>query len=146
MPHLVEKIKCFPLKVKSFRNAETHRKLRGGVSSTLPCPTVGVWICVYVRGLSRICAHNINIIEKKVKYIMSSANKEREKKKIFLFGHFILFCEFRKYQEKFFESVRLRALHIVLDYSKLKPYRPDTVFLFKVLIRFSRKVPEDLLS
>ena len=76
---------------------------------------------------------------------MSSANKEREKKILF-FGHFILFCEFRKYQEKLFESVRLRALHIVLDHSNLKPSQPDTVFLFKVLIRFSRKVPEDLVS
>ena len=36
-----------------------------------------VWICMYVRGLSHICAHNF--IGKNVKYIASSANKEREK-------------------------------------------------------------------
>ena len=70
-----------------------------GFIHPVPCPTVGIWICVYVRGLSHICAHNI--IEKSVKYIMSSANKWREK--ILLFGHFISFCEFRKCQEKFFE-------------------------------------------
>ena len=47
---------------------------------------------------SHLCAQ---YYRKSVKYIMSSANKWREK--ILLFGHFILFCEFRKCQEKFFE-------------------------------------------
>ena len=47
--HLVEKIRGFPLKAKSFRNTATYQKLRGGVPSNLsPCTTVGVWICVYV--------------------------------------------------------------------------------------------------
>ena len=52
--HLVKKFKGFPLKVKSFRNTATYQKLRGGVLSTTPsppCTMVGVWICVYVRGL-----------------------------------------------------------------------------------------------
>ena len=55
----IKKIKSFPLKVKSFRNSGTYQKLRRGVSSTThlppppltPCTKVGVWICVYVRGL-----------------------------------------------------------------------------------------------
>ena len=33
-PHLVNMIKGFPLKVKSFQNTETYQKLWGGVSST----------------------------------------------------------------------------------------------------------------
>ena len=50
-------MKGFPLKVKSFRNTATYQKLRGGVPSTPPlppCTTVGVWIYVYVRGLSKV--------------------------------------------------------------------------------------------
>ena len=42
--HLLEKIKGFPLRVKSFRNAATHQKLYGvgeGLS-TPSCTTVGV--------------------------------------------------------------------------------------------------------
>ena len=31
IPHLVKKIKGFPLKVKSFRNTAIYQKLRGGV-------------------------------------------------------------------------------------------------------------------
>ena len=43
IPHLVKKIKGFPLTVKSFRNTATYQKLRGGVPSTpRPCTTVGV--------------------------------------------------------------------------------------------------------
>ena len=37
-PHLVKKMKGFPLKVKSFRNTATYQKLRGGVPSTPPPP------------------------------------------------------------------------------------------------------------
>ena len=33
-PHLVNMIKGFPLKVKSFQNTETYQKIWGGVSST----------------------------------------------------------------------------------------------------------------
>ena len=51
VPHIVKKIKGFPLKVKSFRNTATYQKLQGGVTSTPPCTRVGVWIWVYVRGL-----------------------------------------------------------------------------------------------
>ena len=54
IPHLVKKIKSFPLKVKSFQNTATYQKFRGGAPSNPPpplCTTVGVWICVYVRGL-----------------------------------------------------------------------------------------------
>ena len=55
-PHLVKKIKVFPPKVKSFQNIATYqKKLRGEVPSTPlppPCNTVGLWICVYVRGLN----------------------------------------------------------------------------------------------
>ena len=40
MPHLVEKIKGFPLKAKSFRNNATHQKLWGGVPSI---PLVPQW-------------------------------------------------------------------------------------------------------
>ena len=50
IPHLVKKIKGFPIKVKSFQNTATYQKLRGGVPST-PCTAVGVSICVYIRGL-----------------------------------------------------------------------------------------------
>ena len=57
IPHLVKKIEGFPLKLKSFQKTATYQKLRGGVSFThLPpftCTTVGVWICMYVRGLSK---------------------------------------------------------------------------------------------
>ena len=35
IPHLVKKIKGFPLKVKSFRNTTTYQKLRGGVPTTV---------------------------------------------------------------------------------------------------------------
>ena len=54
IPLLVKKIKGLPLKVKSFRNTATYQKLWGGVPSTPPppCTTVGVWICLYVRGLN----------------------------------------------------------------------------------------------
>ena len=50
-------MKGFPLKVKSFQNTATYRKLREGVPSTPPpppphCTTVGVWIC-----LSRLKTH-----------------------------------------------------------------------------------------
>ena len=49
-----------PLKVKLFQDTQTYEKwkLREGVPSTppppsftVPCTTVGVWICVYVQGL-----------------------------------------------------------------------------------------------
>ena len=51
IPHLVEKIKGFPLKAKSFRNTATCQKRWGGVLSTRsPRTTLGVWLCVYVRG------------------------------------------------------------------------------------------------
>ena len=41
VPHLVKKIKDFPLKAKSFQNTATYQKLRGGVPSTpLPCTAV----------------------------------------------------------------------------------------------------------
>ena len=52
IPHLVEKIKGFPLKEKSFRNTATCQKRWGGVLSTSPPlrTTVGVWLCVYVWG------------------------------------------------------------------------------------------------
>ena len=55
IPHLVKKIKSFPVKAKSFRNTATYQKLWGGVPSTpspLSCTMVGLWFCVYVRGLS----------------------------------------------------------------------------------------------
>ena len=43
-PHLVKKVKGFPLKVKSFRNTATYKKLRGGVtSSPPPSPLVPRW-------------------------------------------------------------------------------------------------------
>ena len=51
---LVKKIKGFPPKVKSFRNTATYKKFRrrGSIHPPLPpCTTVGVWICLYVRGL-----------------------------------------------------------------------------------------------
>ena len=34
IPHLVKKIKGFPLKAKAFQNTATYQKLRGGVTST----------------------------------------------------------------------------------------------------------------
>ena len=55
-PHLVEKIKGFPLKAKSFRNTATNQKLQGGVPSTPPPLSLchgGGMNCVYVRGLRR---------------------------------------------------------------------------------------------
>ena len=62
---------------------------------------------------------------------MSSANKEREK--TVLFGHFILLCEFEKRAREIF-WVAWAVSFTFIDYSKLKPSRPDTVFLFKMLI------------
>ena len=38
IPHLVKKIKDFPLKVKSSRNTATYQKIRRGVPSTRPPP------------------------------------------------------------------------------------------------------------
>ena len=54
IPHFLAKIKGFPLKAKSFRNAATYQKLWGGRGSiNYHNPrTVRVCICVYVRGLS----------------------------------------------------------------------------------------------
>ena len=55
IPHLVKKIKGFPVNAKSFRNNATYQKLWGGVPSTPPppsCTIVGLWFYVYVRGLS----------------------------------------------------------------------------------------------
>ena len=50
IPHLVEKIKGFPLNEKSFRNTATYQKPGGGVPSTPPCTTVGaVTLCVRPR-------------------------------------------------------------------------------------------------
>ena len=50
IPPLVEKIEGFPLKAKS-----TYQKHRGEEfhqpPPPLPCTTVGVWLCVCVRGL-----------------------------------------------------------------------------------------------
>ena len=36
IPHLVKKIKGFPLNVKEFQNTATYQNLRGGVPSTPP--------------------------------------------------------------------------------------------------------------
>ena len=53
MPHLVEEMKGFPLKTKSFRNTVTSQKLKGG-SINPPPPlvprftTVGVWLSVFM--------------------------------------------------------------------------------------------------
>ena len=41
IPHLVEKIKGFSLKEKSFRNIATCQKLKGGGGGSIPCTTVG---------------------------------------------------------------------------------------------------------
>ena len=38
IPHLVKKIKSFPLKVKSFQNTATYQKFRGGAPSNAPPP------------------------------------------------------------------------------------------------------------
>ena len=38
IPHLIKKIKGFPLKVKSFRNSATCQKLQGGLPSPTPPP------------------------------------------------------------------------------------------------------------
>ena len=41
IPHLVKKIKGFPLKAKSFQNTATYQELWGGVPSTpLPPPAL----------------------------------------------------------------------------------------------------------
>ena len=60
IPHLLEKMKGFPLKANSFRNTsqilQHIKNPRGeGVPSTpSPCTTVGVWLCVYVRELKNV--------------------------------------------------------------------------------------------
>ena len=51
IPHLVEKIKGFSLKEKSFRNIATCQKLKGGGGPSHVLRW-GVWLCVHVRGLS----------------------------------------------------------------------------------------------
>ena len=52
---LVKKIKGLPLKVKSFQNTAAYQKLLHNPNPPPPpsrlCTTVGVWTCVYVRGL-----------------------------------------------------------------------------------------------
>ena len=58
IPHLVEKIKGFPLKAKSFRNIYCNiSKTAGRGSFNLPPPLPlchgGGMNCVYVRGLGR---------------------------------------------------------------------------------------------
>ena len=50
IPHLVEKIKGFQLKAKSFRSTARYQNLWGGVL----VPPLGVWICLCVRGLIKI--------------------------------------------------------------------------------------------
>ena len=58
---LVEKIKGFLRKAKSFRNTETYQKRWGGVPSPPPPPlnaTIRIWICVCVRGLSGVVDFN----------------------------------------------------------------------------------------
>ena len=51
IPCLLEKVKGFPLVAKSFRNTATYKKLKGGsIKPPTPCTTVGVRLCVYVRG------------------------------------------------------------------------------------------------
>ena len=61
IPHLVKKIKDFPLKGKSFRNPATYQELRGGAPSTHPSSPplyygggIILQFCVYVRGLNLI--------------------------------------------------------------------------------------------
>ena len=61
IPHLVEKIKGFPLKAKSFRNTANGKNFGQGFRQpppSNPCTTVGVWICVYVRGLNGDKGHS----------------------------------------------------------------------------------------
>ena len=50
IPHLVKKIKDFPLKAKSFQNTATYQLLRGGVPSTpLPCTAVAGGMNLHIR-------------------------------------------------------------------------------------------------
>ena len=49
IPHLVKKIKGFPLKVKSFRNTAIYQKLRGGVPSPPLVPRWGMNLRVRPR-------------------------------------------------------------------------------------------------
>ena len=49
--HFWWRLKGFPLKAKSLRNTATYQILIK-LPSNPPCATVGVWLCVYVRGLS----------------------------------------------------------------------------------------------
>ena len=54
IPHLLKKMKGFPLKVKSFQNTATYQKLREGVPSTPPPPRPlyhggGMNMCVLPR-------------------------------------------------------------------------------------------------
>ena len=47
IPHLVEKIKGFLLKAKSFQNIATYQKPKGGEGPSISrCTTVGVWLRV----------------------------------------------------------------------------------------------------
>ena len=48
----MEKIKGFPLKVKSFRNIENYQKLKGGPSTPPPLKHGGGYDRVYVQGLN----------------------------------------------------------------------------------------------
>ena len=59
IPHLVEEMKGFPLKTKSFRNTVTSQKLKGGSINPPPPGTtvyhgVGMTFRVYVRGLKDV--------------------------------------------------------------------------------------------
>ena len=70
------------------------------------------------------------LLEEKCKIKLSSVNKEREK--TLLFGHFIFLCEFKKKIEILW--VAWAVSFAFVNYSKLKPSLPDTVFLLKMLI------------
>ena len=61
IPHLVKKIRGFPLKVKLFQNTATYPNSWEGLHPPPPprpppCTSVGVWICVYIRGLIIVAA------------------------------------------------------------------------------------------
>ena len=81
IPHLVEKIKGFPLKAKSRFEILQHIKNSGeGFHQPAPPPptTVGIWICVCVRGLRTFTGSQVPMITIDNHAICKQRNKKTD--------------------------------------------------------------------
>ena len=75
------------------------------------------------------------LLEEKCKIKLSSANKEREReRKPFSLVISYYFANLKKSKRNSLGEIAWALSFAFIDYSKLKPSLPDTVFLFKMLI------------